>query len=82
MVEYTDIQDNADEIIECIVNCETEKNLVTDEKKPNPNNVANSPVSTVKIVAEMPDDKEMRENLQEMKENDGYSNSCGINPQQ
>jgi hypothetical protein len=40
----------------------------------------NYPVETVKIVAEMPGDKEMRENLQEMKENDGYPDSCGINP--
>jgi hypothetical protein len=41
MVEYTDIKDNSDEIMECIVNCETDKNLVADEKKPNPDNVAN-----------------------------------------
>ncbi|MCD9024287.1 hypothetical protein [Cohnella silvisoli] len=39
------------------------------------------PVRTVKIVAEMPHDDEMSDELQEMKENDGYSDSCGINPQ-
>jgi hypothetical protein len=34
MVEYTDIKDNSDEILKCIVNCETDKNLLADEKKP------------------------------------------------
>jgi hypothetical protein len=51
------------------------------ENNQNDETQENIPVNTVKIVAEMPDDKEMRENLQEMKENDGYSDSCGINPQ-
>lgn len=39
------------------------------------------PVETVKVVAEMPGDKEMRDSLQEMKENDGYTDSCAIHPQ-
>jgi hypothetical protein len=33
MVEYTDIQDNSEEIMKCIVNCETDKNLVKNENK-------------------------------------------------
>jgi hypothetical protein len=37
-----------------------------------------TPVQQVKVVAEMPDDEEMREHLQEMKEHDGYPGSCGI----
>jgi len=37
-----------------------------------------APVQPVKIVAEMPEDSEMRDNLQEMKENDGHPGSCGI----
>jgi len=41
----------------------------------------NYPVETVKVVAEMPGDKEMRDRLQEMKENDGYTDSCAIQPQ-
>jgi hypothetical protein len=32
----------------------------------------------VKIVAEMPEDKEMRDNLEELQENDGYPGSCGL----
>lgn len=32
----------------------------------------------VKLVAEMPGDEEMRENLEEMKLNDGYEGSCGV----
>jgi hypothetical protein len=36
------------------------------------------PVQQVKLVAEMPQDEEMRENLQNMKENDGFPGSCGI----
>jgi len=36
------------------------------------------PVPEVKLVAEMPGDREMQEHLQEMKENDGYPGSCGI----
>jgi hypothetical protein len=36
------------------------------------------PAPKVKIVAEMPGDREMQDNLQEMKENDGYPGSCGI----
>lgn len=31
----------------------------------------------VKIVAEMPEDSEIREHLKEMQENDGYNGSCG-----
>lgn len=31
----------------------------------------------VKIVAEMPEDSEIREHLKEMQENDGYKGSCG-----
>lgn len=31
----------------------------------------------VKIVAEMPEDQEVREHLKEMQENDGYKGSCG-----
>jgi hypothetical protein len=34
MVEYTDLEDNSDEIMKCMVNCETDKNLLEDEKKP------------------------------------------------
>jgi hypothetical protein len=41
MVEYTDIQDNSDEIMKCIVNCETDKNLLSDEKKTIQDNVVN-----------------------------------------
>jgi hypothetical protein len=33
--------------------------------------------SQVKVVAEMPGDSEMRDQLQEAKENDGYPGSCG-----
>lgn len=40
----------------------------------------NAPVQAVKVVAEMPNDDEMRDELQQMKENDGYAGSCGINP--
>lgn len=32
----------------------------------------------VKVVAEMPNDDEMREGLEEQKKNDGYPDSCGI----
>jgi hypothetical protein len=39
MVEYTDIQDNSEEIMKCIVNCETDKNLLVDEKKPPQDNI-------------------------------------------
>lgn len=31
----------------------------------------------VKIVAEMPEDPEVRKHLKEMQENDGYKGSCG-----
>lgn len=34
-------------------------------------------VPEVKIVAEMPEDQEIREHLKEMQENDGYKGSCG-----
>jgi hypothetical protein len=30
------------------------------------------------LVADLPDDEEMREHLDEMKANDGYQGSCGI----
>jgi hypothetical protein len=33
----------------------------------------------VKLVAEMPGDEEMRQDLDEMKMNDGYQGSCRIN---
>lgn len=36
------------------------------------------PTQKVKIVAELPGDKEMQDKLQDMKENDGYPGSCGI----
>lgn len=36
------------------------------------------PVQRIKMVAEMPGDQEMRDNLQQMKEHDGYPGSCGI----
>jgi hypothetical protein len=39
------------------------------------------PEQTIKVVAEMPNDDEIRDSLQEMKENDGYPDSCGINSQ-
>jgi hypothetical protein len=42
---------------------------------------SDEPEQTVKVVAEMSDDDEMRESLQEMKENDGYPESCGIQSQ-
>jgi hypothetical protein len=32
----------------------------------------------VKLVADMPEDEEVREHLDEMKANDGYQGSCGI----
>jgi len=35
-------------------------------------------VPKVKIVAEMPDDDEIRENLPERQANDGYPGSCGV----
>jgi hypothetical protein len=34
MVEYTDLEDNSEDILKCIVNCETDKNLPADDKKP------------------------------------------------
>jgi hypothetical protein len=34
--------------------------------------------SPVKLVADMPEDAEMREHLEETKANDGYEGSCGI----
>jgi hypothetical protein len=37
--EYTDLQDNAEEIMKCIVNCETDKNLIANEIKPSEDNV-------------------------------------------
>ena len=37
----------------------------------------NYPVETAKVVAEMPGDKEIQDNLQETKENDGYPDSWG-----
>jgi len=40
MVEYTDIKDNSKEIMECIVNCEADEYLVVDEKKLDPDNIA------------------------------------------
>jgi hypothetical protein len=33
----------------------------------------------VKLVADIPGDEEMREHLDEMKANDGYEGSCGMN---
>jgi hypothetical protein len=36
------------------------------------------PAQQVKIVAEMPGDREMQDELQELKENDGYPGSCGL----
>jgi hypothetical protein len=33
MVEYTNIQDNSEEIMKCIVNCETDQNIIEDEEK-------------------------------------------------
>lgn len=41
MVEYTNIQDNSEEIMKCIVNCETDQNIVTDKKKITPDDIAN-----------------------------------------
>jgi hypothetical protein len=41
MVEYTNIEDNSEEIMKCIVNCETHKDLLTDEKKQPQNIVVN-----------------------------------------
>lgn len=35
---------------------------------------------TVQLVAELPGDDEMRDNLEDMRKNDGYPGSCGINP--
>ncbi|CAH0118971.1 MULTISPECIES: hypothetical protein [unclassified Paenibacillus] len=35
------------------------------------------PAQKVKVVAEMPEDEEMREQLEEFKKNDGYPGSCG-----
>jgi hypothetical protein len=32
----------------------------------------------VKLLADMPEDEEIREHLDEMKANDGYQGSCGI----
>lgn len=40
MVEYTNIQDNSEEIMKCIVNCDTDQNLLEDEKIL-PENIAN-----------------------------------------
>jgi hypothetical protein len=34
--------------------------------------------SPAKLVAELPDDGEMRENLDEMMQNDGYTGSCAV----
>lgn len=45
-----------------------------------PHDRTDEPEQTVKVVAEMPGDDEMRSSLQERKENDGYPGSCGINP--
>jgi hypothetical protein len=36
------------------------------------------PEQRVIMVAEMPQDEEMREKLDEMKQNDGYQGSCGV----
>jgi hypothetical protein len=36
------------------------------------------PEQQVKVVAEMPEDEEMRDKLEETKEHDGYPGSCGI----
>jgi len=33
MVEYTNIQDNSEEIMKCIVNCETEQDQKEKDKK-------------------------------------------------
>jgi hypothetical protein len=33
---------------------------------------------SVKLVADMPEDEEIREHLDEIKSNDGYQGSCGI----
>jgi hypothetical protein len=39
---------------------------------------ASPAAGTVKVVAEMAGDEQMREKLDEMKKNDGYPESCGI----
>jgi len=41
MVEYTDLKDNSAEIMECIVNCETDETVVKDTEKTDPDNIAN-----------------------------------------
>ncbi|WP_197479924.1 hypothetical protein [Paenibacillus swuensis] len=47
----------------------------TDLRKPKGHVEFHEPPS---IVAEMPDDEEMRDHLDEMKRNDGYEGSCGL----
>jgi hypothetical protein len=41
MVEYTNIKDNSDEILKCIVNCETDQNLINDKEKPTQDDITN-----------------------------------------
>ncbi|WJH34153.1 hypothetical protein MJA45_16445 [Paenibacillus aurantius] len=48
------------------------------DQKPDKRPQAPHAPAEVKLVAEMPEDKEIQENLEEMKKNDGYPGSCGI----
>lgn len=40
MVEYTNIQDNSEEIMKCIVNCDTAQDQNNEDESPS-NNIAN-----------------------------------------
>ena len=48
-----------------------------EEKKPAQRQELEHARSRVKVVAEMPQDKELQSKLEEMKKNDGYPHSCG-----
>jgi len=41
MVEYTNIQDNSEEIMKCIVDCETPESIVAKKEQIEPDNIAN-----------------------------------------
>jgi len=42
----------------------------------NPDYRSDEPEQSVKVVAEMPEDDEMRDDTQQLKQNDGYQSSC------
>ncbi|WP_274651801.1 hypothetical protein [Paenibacillus humicola] len=51
---------------------------MSDNHEREANGKAGEPVTAAKVVAEMPQDDDMRSELEDMKAHDGYPGSCGI----